>query len=169
MAGRQHISAEIARRCVQIREFHRLVAADAGNRRFPSRVRGRERVDDARAELLLVVEHIMRDAELRGDIARVGDVTARAARALAAGRNAMVVELKRDADDLVALSGQKRRHDRRVDAARHGDDHAGLRRRLRQTESVDGNGHGRASSLYGREIEGEPQAFLIRASYTAME
>jgi hypothetical protein len=34
----------------------------------------------------------------------------------------MVVELKRDADDLIAFLGQEPRHDGRIDTARHGND-----------------------------------------------
>ena len=45
----------------------------------------------------------MGDAERVGDAARVVDVLAGAAGALAARRGAMVVELQRDADHVVAL------------------------------------------------------------------
>jgi hypothetical protein len=48
----------------------------------------------------------------------------------------MVVELKRDPDDVIAFALQETGHNRRVDAARHGDDHAGLRGRARQIETV---------------------------------
>jgi hypothetical protein len=42
----------------------------------------------------------------------------------------MVVKLHRDADDVVALGGEQRRRDRRVNPARHRHDDAGLGGRL---------------------------------------
>ena len=70
----------------------------------------------------------MRDAERLGDAAGVVDVLAGAAGALAVHGGAVVVELQRDADDVVALALQQRRDDRGIDAARHGDDDARRRR-----------------------------------------
>ena len=68
----------------------------------------------------------MRDADALGDRARIVDVLAGAAGALAVGRLAMVVELQRDADDVIALGLEQRRRDRGIDAARHRDDDAGV-------------------------------------------
>ena len=65
-----------------------------------------------------------------------GGIGTGAARALAAGGGAVVVELQRDADHLEALLDQQRRRHRAVDAARHGDDHAAVARRLGQAERV---------------------------------
>ena len=64
----------------------------------------------------------MRDAEPVGDRARIADVVAGAAGALAPGRGAMVVKLEGDADDFGAAGRRQRRDDRTVDPARHGDD-----------------------------------------------
>ena len=64
----------------------------------------------------------MRNADPLGDGAGIMDVAAGAAGALAVGRSAMIVKLQRDADDVIAGIGQKRRGDRGIDAARHGDD-----------------------------------------------
>ena len=50
----------------------------------------------------------MGNAELGRDVAGVVDVLAGAAGALAMGRRTMVVELQRDADDVVAFRLQKR-------------------------------------------------------------
>ena len=81
----------------------------------------------------------MRDAEGRRDGARVMDVAARAAGALAPrGGVAAVVEPQRDADDVVAVALEQRRHDRRVHPARHGDDHARVRGWLGDVEAVEG-------------------------------
>ena len=75
-----------------------------------------------------------------GDAARVVDVLAGAAGALAVGRRAVVVELQRDADDVVALRASAAPPTtERIDAARHGDDDAG---RLRPPEDR-GSGHER--------------------------
>ena len=55
------------------------------------------------------------------------NVLAGAAGALAVRRLAMVVELQRDADDVIALLFQQRGDDARIDAAGHGDDDARFR------------------------------------------
>ena len=65
----------------------------------------------------------MWNAERLGDAAGVLDVLPGAARTLAMGRLAVIVELQRNADDVVAGPRQQPRDDRRVDAARHGDHH----------------------------------------------
>ena len=70
----------------------------------------------------------MRNADALGHGAGVMDVAAGAAGALAVGCSAVIVELQRDADDVVAGIGQKRGGDRGIDAARHGDDDARRRR-----------------------------------------
>ena len=71
--------------------------------------------------------------------ARVVDVLARAAGALAVGRGAVVVELQRHADDVVALGLEQRGRHRGVDAAGHGDDDAGV---LRPAVEIEGVAHG---------------------------
>ena len=121
MSGRQRLGAELARGREQIRELDLLVAQYARHRRLARDVALDERLDHGGAEALLVVEHVMRDAELCRDQARVVDVVAGAAGALAGGGGAMVVELQRDADHVVAGLLQQRRHDRGIHPARHGD------------------------------------------------
>ncbi len=86
----------------------------------------------------------MRNADARGDRAGVVDVAAGAAGALAVGRRAMIVELQRDADHVVAGVGQQRRGDRRIDAARHGDDDARVGRPSLDVETVHAWRSGRA-------------------------
>ena len=68
----------------------------------------------------------MRDAERLGDAAGIVDVLAGAARAGAMRRRAMIVELQRDADDVIALALQQAGDDGGIDAARHRDDDAGV-------------------------------------------
>ena len=63
----------------------------------------------------------------RGDAPRVVQVVDGAARAeahFAVGvRSGVIVQLHRQADDLVPLTSQQRGGHRRIDAARHGDDY----------------------------------------------
>ncbi len=135
MAGRQHLGAELARGVEQVVELDRHVAVDAGHRRLARDVALGEAVDHRLLEAALVVEHVMRNADPVGDRARVVDVLAGAAGALAVGRRAVVVELQRDADHVVALGLEQRRRHRRIDAARHRDDDAGVLR-----PAVEGRG-----------------------------
>ena len=130
MAGRQQIGAEIVGGGEQIGEFHVLIAGDARNRGFARDIGSGEWLDHLLAKALLVIEHIVGNAEPRGDVARIVNILPRAARAFAVRRFAVIVELHRDADDIVAFGGEQRRRDGRVDAARHRDDDAGLGRGL---------------------------------------
>ena len=68
----------------------------------------------------------MRNAERLGDAARIGDVLAGAAGTGAVDGRAMIVELQRHADDVVALALQEAGDHRRIDAARHRHDDAGF-------------------------------------------
>ena len=126
MAGRQQIGAEIVGGVEQIGEFHVLIAGDARHRSFARDIGSGERLDHLLAKALLVIEHIMGNAEPRRDVARIVNILSRAARALAVRRFAVVIELHRDADHVVAFGGEQRRRDRRIDPARHRDDDAGF-------------------------------------------
>ncbi len=61
----------------------------------------------------------MRDAELRRDPPRVMDVLPRATRLGATARLAVVVELQRDPDDIIASQLGETCDDRGIDPARH--------------------------------------------------
>ena len=143
MAGRQHVGAEFARGDQQVVELDRHVAVDAGHRRLAGDVAFGEAVDHRFLEAALVVEHVMRNADALGDAARVVDVLARAAGALAVGGGAMVVELQRDADHVIAFGLEQRGGHRGIDAAGHGDDDTGV---LRAAVEIEAVGHG--SSYY---------------------
>ena len=67
----------------------------------------------------------MWNADAFGNRAGIVNIAAGATCPLAMGRRAMVVELQRDPDDVVPGVSQKRRRNRGVDPARHGDDHPG--------------------------------------------
>jgi hypothetical protein len=66
----------------------------------------------------------MRDIELLRDAAGIVDILAGAAGALAMRRLAVIVELQRHADDVVALAFQQSRHHRGIDPAGHRDNDA---------------------------------------------
>jgi hypothetical protein len=136
MAGGERLRAELARGLQEVAELDRAVALDARHRRLAERVRVGEIVDDGLAKAILVVEHVMGDAELGGDVAGVVDVLAGAAGALAMGRRAMVVELQRDADDVIALGLEQRSRRRGIDAARHGNDDPGVLRTAFEIQTV---------------------------------
>jgi hypothetical protein len=137
MSGRQHPGAELARGREQIAELDRLVALDARHRRLARHIALGEAVDHHFLEAALVVEHVMGNADPFRHRTRVIDVLAGAAGTFAVGRGAMVVELQRDADDVVALGLEQRRRDRGIDATRHGDDHTGVPRRAFDVEGVE--------------------------------
>ena len=136
MAGRQNLGAEFARGFEQVAEFDRLIALHAWHRRLAGHIALGEAVDHRFLEAAFVVEHVMRNAEPRGDGAGIMDVAAGAAGALAVGRGAMIVELKRDADHVIAGFRQQRRRNRGIDAARHGDDNARVGRPPLDIETV---------------------------------
>src|SRR5690606_18088590 len=81
VAGGEAIGPELARRLQKVGELDCLVAGDARNWRLARSIAFGEGVDHRLAEALLVVEHVMRDAERLGHAPRVVDVLARAARA----------------------------------------------------------------------------------------
>src|SRR5579862_7380682 len=99
MAGGQHGGAKIAGGLQEIAELDRLVALHARHRRFARDVALGKAVDHRFFEAVLVIEDIMRNADTFGYGARVMNVAAGAAGALAVGGRAMVIELQRDADD----------------------------------------------------------------------
>ena len=89
-------------------ELDRHIAFDAGHRRLAGDVAFGEAVDHRFLEAALVVQHVMRNADALGDAARIIDVLPGAAGALAVGGGAVIVELQRDADHVVAFGLQQR-------------------------------------------------------------
>ena len=104
MTGGQRIGAEIAGRLEEIGKFDVLIAGDARDWRFAGDIALRETVDDFFAEAAFVVQHIMGDAEPFGDPAGIVYILAGAASALAMRRRSMVIELQRDAEDIIAVA-----------------------------------------------------------------
>ena len=124
VAGRQHVGAELLGGVEQVAELDLLVAGDARDRRLAGSVAFGEAVDDGRSEAALVIEHVVRNAECVGNSARIVDVLAGAATALATGGGAVVVELQGNADNVVPGFAHQRGNDGRIDTTRHGHDDA---------------------------------------------
>ena len=122
MAGRQRIGAEIARRCQKIRKFDGLVTGNARDRRFAGHIALGERIDHRFAKALFVIQHIMRNAQNIADAAGVIDILAGTAGAGAVDGSAVIVELQRDAQNVIALPFQDAGHHGTVNAAGHGND-----------------------------------------------
>src|SRR6202040_3820565 len=99
MPGRQRAGAELLRGRQQVAKLDALVAADARDWRLAAAGRLGEILDHRRAEPRLVIEHVMRNAEMGGDARRVAHILPGTAGALLAGCRAMVVELQGYADD----------------------------------------------------------------------
>ena len=141
--GRQHIGVDLARGRHQIAELHSLVTRHARDRRFPANIGIGEAVDDVGAEPGLIVEHVMGNVQPVGDPAGIVDILAGTAGLGFTDRRAVIVELQRDTDDIVALVIQQRSRHRTIDAARHGDDDTGGLRLLGYAKAVQGLRHGR--------------------------
>ena len=104
-----------------------IVAEAAGDGRAPGKILLDERTNHVALEALLVIDHVVRDADLLGDAAGVVNIVERAAaslhglgHALLAGEAALVPELHGQADDVVSLGAQHGRDGGRVHTARHG-------------------------------------------------
>ena len=104
--GGHAVGVELAGGLHQVAELDPLVAADAGHRRGAGEVGVGEVLDDRFAEAVLVVEHVVGDADRLRHPPRVVDVAAGAAGALAADRRPVVVELQRHAHHVVAVIGE---------------------------------------------------------------
>jgi hypothetical protein len=122
--GRQNLGAKFTRRIEQIAELDGAIAVDAWHRRLARHVTLRKTVDHRFLEAAFIVEHVVRNADLFGDAARIVNVVTGAAGALAVNGGTMIVELQGHADDIVAFGFQHGRSDRRIDTAGHGNDHA---------------------------------------------
>ena len=124
MAGGERRGAEFAGRRQKVGKLDGLVAGHAGDRRLAGHVALGKGIDDGLAKALLVIQHVMRDAQRLGDAPGIGNVPAGAAGAAAVGGGAVVVELQRHADDVVAFALQQAGDHGGVDTAGHGDDDA---------------------------------------------
>ncbi len=136
MPGRHAIGVQFARRLQQVAELHPFIAANAGHGCGAGQIGIGEFLDHGFAELVFVIKYIMRESHPLGNAAGVVNVLTGAAGALFGQRRTVIVKLQRDADHVISLRRQHRRHNRTVDAARHGDNHACLRRRLAKPQRI---------------------------------
>ena len=146
MTGRERIALQVLCGLQQVAEFDRLVAQHTGNRRLAPDIAVGESLDDVFAETGFIVQHVMRNADGLGDPLRIEDILAGAARFFALHRFAVIVELKRHPDDVIALLRQQGSGDGTVHAARHGDDDTRIRGRFGDADGV----HGAEYRVFGR-------------------
>ena len=136
MAGRDSIGAESVRAIEQRGELQIAVAAGARQRGAPGGVLTHEIRDDVLVKLPLEVDDVVRNANRRGDAAGVVQIVERAAAAERRHAFGLIVELHRQADDLVALVREQGGGHRRVDAAGHCNHYAHLDRN--RSRDIDG-------------------------------
>ena len=105
-----------------------IVAQAARDGRASRKILLDERTHHVALEALLVIDHVIRDADGLGDAARVVHVVEGAAaslhrlrHALVPSQTALVPELHGQADDVVAFGAQHGRNGRGVNSSRHGD------------------------------------------------
>ena len=142
VAGRQAVGVQVARGLQQVGELDDLVAADTGQRRLAAQVAVGEIVDHALPEARFVVQHIVRKPRPLGDPAGIADVLPCAAGARPAHSRAVIVELQRDADNVIAFGMQHRGGDGTVDTAGHRHRHPRARRRFGKAETIGLRSHG---------------------------
>ena len=145
--GGKAIRPQFARHAEQVGEFRPHVAADAGHRRASSEVFVGELFDHVFAESAFMVEDIMGDTQPVGHGARIANVIARAACALAPGCRAIIVKLERDADHLGPAGMGKRGDNRGIHPAAHCHDDPAVGCGARQVEQGGGIGTGKRSCL----------------------
>ena len=122
------LRADAPRRLQQLVELQVVVAERAGNRRAPGQVLGDKRPHHIALEPLLLVDHVVGNAQVLGHAARVVHIVERAAaarlrrvgNAVLAGQPRLVPELQRQPHDCVAPRGEHRRHRRGVHPSGHG-------------------------------------------------
>ena len=129
MAGGDEVGVERLGPRRQRRELQVAVAVHAGNRRAAAGVLAHEVRDHLLGELPLEIDDVVGDADAPGHTPGVVQVVDRAAGAEADFSLALVVQLHRQTDHLVALLREERRSDGGVDAAGHGyDDSHGFKK-----------------------------------------
>ncbi len=137
MARGKRAGAEIARHLQHVAELDLLVAGHARDRRFAGEIAVGELAHHVRREAALIVEHVVRDPERLRHPARVANILAGATGSLLGRGLAVIVELQRDADDVVALRLKQRRYHRGIHPARHGHNHAGISRGAWKVQTVE--------------------------------
>src|SRR5262245_13435501 len=124
VAGGDVVAVERVRVGQQVPELGERVAAHARNRGTAPAVLAHEVVDHVQREAVLEIEHVVRDAQRVGHVARVRNRVERAAGTVGY-LFAVAEELHGGSDHLVALLDQARSGHGAVHAARHRYQHAG--------------------------------------------
>ena len=112
VTGRHEIGVEALRPVQQGAEFEVAVAVHARDRCAPGRILADKVRDDLVLELTLEIDDVMGDANDGGGPTRVVKVVERTTATETAHALALVVELHRQADHLVALLGEQGRGNR---------------------------------------------------------
>jgi hypothetical protein len=127
VAGGDAVGADLAGGDEELIELEVVVAEGAGDGSAAGEVLADEGLNDFCLESLLLVDDVVRDAELLGYVAGVVDIIDRAAAALhglghslVTGEAALVPELEGEADEVVALRAQERGYGGGVNASGHG-------------------------------------------------
>ena len=127
MTGGEHLGANLARRDQQLIELEMVVAQAARNRRASRKIVLHERTHHVLLEARLLIDDVVGNAQRLGHAARVVHVVERAAAALyrlghavVSGKTALVPELQRQTNDVVALLAQQGRDGGRIHSTRHG-------------------------------------------------
>ena len=124
MTGRQGFAAQILGHRHHVAEFHGLIAANAGHRRFAARIAIGKITHHIAAENLFTVQNIMRDAELIRHAPRIQNILPRTASAFFLQGRAMIIKLQGGANHLMPGFLQQRGNHAAIHPARHGHQHA---------------------------------------------
>ena len=117
------VAAHVQRRIEQRAKLNVAIADNARIGRQPFLVGVHKALDNAVAERLLQVEHVMGDPDALGNCLRVGDVAVDFAHARG-GVGCGAGEAHGGADAFIALAFEQVRSHAGIDAAAHGDEHA---------------------------------------------
>ena len=129
VAGGDAVGADGARGLEQLVELEMVVAERAGNGRAAGEILVDEGPDHVALEALLLVDDVVGNAEVLGDVARVVDIVERAAaaglgcigNAMLAGEAGLIPKLEGEADDGLAVAvGEHGRYRRGVYPSGHG-------------------------------------------------
>ena len=101
----------------QVFEFYPFIAADAGHGCCTAKIAVCKFINNGIFKNVLIIEDIMREAHLFGNAARVVDIDPRTASARLGQSCAVIIELKRDADYVIAFFGQHSCDNRAINAA----------------------------------------------------
>jgi len=128
VTGSDAVGSDLTRRQEELVELQMVVTEGAGNRGSSVQVLVDEGTDDVRLEALLLIDDVVRDAELLGYGAGVVDVVEGAAAPLdgfghsfVTGETTLIPELQGEADESVSLGAQDGRDGGGVNSSGHGD------------------------------------------------